>query len=202
MDCWELCICLYTSFYVKLFLLLGWCLLCYLVTDPAQTPPVGTKWHLVCRDAKDELDIMSRPCLPPMAQHSAPLGLILLGQACSETEQADLILPAGQIMRNFGISSGSLSHLHSLRMECEELHWRRGITHLENNPSFVPLPLSEQDYCVFTQGSEKKSNYSMCSSKVVDVKSVNSIYTCLMREVRREENGYLLIMGRYGNDDI
>lgn len=141
-DCWKLCICLHMSFDVKLFLLPLCCLLCHLVSDPAQTPPVGTKWHLVCRDAKDELDIMSRPGLPPMAQHIAPLGLISLGRACSETEWADLILPAGRIMRIFGISSGSQSHLHSLRMECEELHCRRGIAHLQNNPSFVPLPLS------------------------------------------------------------
>lgn len=121
-------------FDVKLFLLPLCCLLCHLVSDPAQTPPVGTKWHLVCRDAKDELDIMSRPGLPPMAQHCAPLGLVSSGRACSETERADLILPAGRIMRNSGIRSGSPSHLHSLRMECEELHCRRGITHLQNNP--------------------------------------------------------------------
>ncbi|KAI4829993.1 hypothetical protein KUCAC02_001649 [Chaenocephalus aceratus] len=63
------------------------------LSDPAQTPPVGTKWHLVCRDAKDELDIMSRPGLPPMAQHCAPVGLVSPGRACSETERADQIPP-------------------------------------------------------------------------------------------------------------
>ena len=130
---------LHVIFDVKVFLL-AFC--CILISGPAQTPPVGTKWHLVCRDAKDELDIMSRPGLPPMAQRCAPPGLVSSNRACSETERADLILPAGQIMRNSGISSGSLSHLHSLRIECEELHCRRGITHLQNNPSFVPLPLS------------------------------------------------------------
>uniref|UniRef100_A0A0S7IRC5 PPUP9740 n=1 Tax=Poeciliopsis prolifica TaxID=188132 RepID=A0A0S7IRC5_9TELE len=118
------------SFDVKLFLSSYCCLLCHLIRGPAQSPPVGTKWHLVCRDAKDELDIMSRPGLPLMAQCCAPLGLVSSGQACSETERADLIPPAGQIMRNSGISSGSPSHLHSLRIECEELHCRKGITHL------------------------------------------------------------------------
>lgn len=121
---------IHVFFDVKLFLSSFCCLLCHLIRCPAQTPPVGTKWHLVCRDAKDELDIMSRPGLPLMAQCCAPLGLVLSGQACSETERADLIPPAGQIMRNSGISSGSLSHLHSLEIECEELHCRKGITHL------------------------------------------------------------------------
>lgn len=111
-DRWTLCCCPHMSFDVKLFLLPLCCLLCHLVSDPAQTPPVGTKWHLVCRDAKDELDIMSRPGLPPMAQHCAPPRLVSSGRACSETERADLILPAGRIMRNSGISSGSPSHLH------------------------------------------------------------------------------------------
>lgn len=81
------------AFDAKIFLLLLCCLLCHLVSDPAQTPPVGTKWHLVCRDAKDELDIMSRPGLPPMAQHCAPVGLVSPGRACSETERADQIPP-------------------------------------------------------------------------------------------------------------
>lgn len=78
------------SFDVKLFsplVPLG-CLRCHLVPNLAQTPPAGTKWHLVCADAKDELDIISRPCLPPIAQHIAPLGLISSGRACSETERA------------------------------------------------------------------------------------------------------------------
>lgn len=131
----EVCNLRDASFDVKLFSLAPLCcLLCHLVRDPAQTPPAGTKWHLVCTDAKDELDIISRPCLPPIAQHIAPLGLISLGRACSETERADLILPAGRIMRNFGISSGSPSHLHSFRIECEE-NCRRGTAHLQNNPS-------------------------------------------------------------------
>lgn len=143
---------------VQLFLLPCSGSLCHLISGPVQTPPVGTKWHLVCRDAKDELDIMSRPGLPPMAQHCAPLGLVSSGRECSETERTGLILPAGQIMRNSGISSGSLSHLHSPRIECEELHCRMGTTHLQNNPSFVPLPLSDK-----TIGFRKKiqSNYFM-----------------------------------------
>ena len=83
----------------------------------------GTKWHLVCRDAKDELGIMSRPGFAPTAQRWAPLELAsprLASGARSQTERedaADLGSPAGQIMRNSGISSGSLSHLHSHRME-------------------------------------------------------------------------------------
>lgn len=51
----------------------------------------------------------------------------------------------------------------------------------------------------------------MSSSKVVDVKSVNSIYACLMREVRSlfelgfkilglRETGYLFIVGHYGDN--
>ena len=35
----------------------------------------GTKWHLVCSDAKDELGIMSRPGFAPTAQRWAPLEL-------------------------------------------------------------------------------------------------------------------------------
>lgn len=138
------------------FLVLLCCLLCHLVSDPAQTPPVGTKWHLVCTDAKDELDIISRPCLPPIAQHIAPLGLISLGRACSETERADLILPAGRIMRNFGISSGSPSHLHSFRIECEE-NCRRGTTHLQNNLS-LSLFHCQSKTTMFSHTLVKKSS--------------------------------------------
>lgn len=58
-------VCRHLCFEYKAFPFLPHCLLRHLVSDPAKTPPVGTKWHLVCRDAKDELDIMSRPGLPP-----------------------------------------------------------------------------------------------------------------------------------------
>lgn len=145
------------------FLVLLCCLLCHLVSDPAQTPPVGTKWHLVCTDAKDELDIISRPCLPPIAQHIAPLGLISLGRACSETERADLILPAGRIMRNFGISSGSPSHLHSFRIECEE-NCRRGTTHLQNNLS-LSLCHCQSKTTMFSHTLVKKSSVILCLRK-------------------------------------
>lgn len=51
----------------------------------------------------------------------------------------------------------------------------------------------------------------MCSSNVVDVKSVNSIYSGLMRDVRSlfesgfkilrlEDPGYLFIVGHYGDN--
>lgn len=142
--CWHL------GFEYKAFLCMLHCLLHHLVSDPAKTPPVGTKWHLVCRDAKDELDIMSRPGLPPWPSTVLLWGSSHWAAQCSATERTDLILPTVRIMRNFGISSGSPTHLHSLRMKCEELHCRRDITHLQNNPSFVPQPLSEQDDCVFT----------------------------------------------------
>lgn len=175
---------IYTSFDVKLFLLSFCCLLCHLISGPAQTPPVGPKWLLVCRDAKDELDIMSRPGLPLMAQRCAPLGLVSSGQACSETERADLIPPAGQIMRNSGISSGSLSHLHSLRIECEELHCRRDITHLQNNPSFVPCHCQCKTIVFLHIMVVKKSNYFMSFLKDETVESVNSIDVVTMEKGR------------------
>lgn len=96
-------------------------MLCHLISGPTHAPPTGTKWHLVCRDAKDELGIMSRPGSPPMAQLCAPLGPALPALQCFQRQRADLRSPAGRIMRNSGISSGSLSHLHSHRLECAEL---------------------------------------------------------------------------------
>lgn len=116
-----------------------------------------------------------------MAQHNAPLGLISLGPNMLRDRASRPDPPCWADNEEFW---------DQLRLpESPHSEWSvRNYIAGEASHTYRIIPHLFPCHChhktsVFTDLSEKKSNYYIPSLKVVDVKSVNIIYAALMREV-------------------